>query len=98
MAKDSAKRTALFQMGFRVVSLAGGQVSERSEVSRTALALAKMLGYKYQPRGRDHGRQMERLEWTVFRDQASIFSGSVNVRSRNLHPKVLVGGLKFRDA
>lgn len=87
MAKDSSKRNGLARMGYQLITVAGGQVSDRAEVVRAIAVLANAVGHRIQPRCRKYKERRDRLMWFVFRDQASIYSGFPNARSAGLHPK-----------
>ncbi len=85
-ARDASKRNALMLLNYRVVSFAGGQLRDKGEVMRAVNALAKELGHRINPRSKEHKSKRRQLEWTVFRDGASIFAARPNARSKDLHP------------
>ena len=89
VARDASRRNVFLNMGYSVISFAGGQLRDKTEVANAVDALAKALAHRIQPRCSDYANLRRRLEWTVFRDKASIFSGKSNARSAHLHPKAL---------
>ena len=89
VARDASKRNVFLQMGYTVVTFAGGQLRDKAEVANVVNALAKALGHRIQPRCGDFENLRRRLEWTVFKDKASIFNGRSNPRSEYFHPKAL---------
>lgn len=90
IARDSSRRSALMKLGYQVVTLTGGQATDRAELMRTADTLAEVLGHRVRPRVRDFEKRQHVLEWIIFRDKASVFSPLPNRRSAEYHPKLLV--------
>lgn len=89
IAKDARKRTALTRLGYKVVTLTGGQAAQSADVTRVADALAKELGHRIQPRCQDYQAKRRALERTIFRDKASIFDAMPSPRTAHLHPKLI---------
>ena len=90
VAIDTSKRNVLMILNYNVVSFAGMQLRDKSAVLHSAEALTKALGHRSNPRGKDYLKKRHQLEWTAFKDGASIFASKPNARSRRLNPERLV--------